>query len=115
MIRDPGQMKDRIRIEEPTTTRDAAGGQSTTWAPIAHAGGTVWARRLTEKAVEAFAGSALVGKVEIGFAIRYWPDHGLGQTHRFVHDGRTFNITSVVESERRVELVLLGQSGANRG
>lgn len=108
-------MKDRIRIEAPTHTRGATGGQATTWAPIARGGGTLWARRLTEKAVEAFAGAALVGKVEIGFAIRYWPAHGLGQTHRFVHDGRVYSISSVVESERRQELILLGTSGVNRG
>jgi SPP1 family predicted phage head-tail adaptor len=114
-FKDPGAMKDRIRIEAPTHTRGATGGQATTWAPIAHAGGTVWARRLTEKGVEAFAGAALVGKVEIGFAIRYWPGHGLGQTHRFIHDGRTYSVSSVVESERRQELVLLGTSGVNRG
>lgn len=114
-MRDPGQMKDRILIEQPTNTRDTTGGQSTTWAPIAHASGTVWARRLTEKAVETFAGAALLGKVEIGFAIRYWPAHGLDKLHRFTHDGRVFSITSVIESERRAELILLGTAGTNRG
>lgn len=115
-FKDPGAMKDRIRIEAPTNTRDATGGQgATTWTPIAHAGGTVWARRLTQKAVEVFAGAALLGKVEIGFAIRYWPAHGLTQLHRFVHDGRVYSISSVIETEHRAELVLLGTSGANRG
>lgn len=114
-FRDPGAMKDRILLEQPVKTRDATGGQVTTWAPIAHAGGTVWARRLTEKGVEAFAGAALIGKVDIGFAIRYWPAHGLTQETRFTHDGRVYNISSVVESERRQELVVLGSSGANRG
>ena len=114
-FKDPGAMKDRIRLEAPTSTRSATGGQSTTWAPIAHGGGTLWARRLTEKAVEAFAGAALLGKVEIGFAIRYWPAHGLDQLHRFIHDGRTYSVSSVVESERRQELILLGTSGANNG
>jgi SPP1 family predicted phage head-tail adaptor len=114
-FKDPGAMKDRVLIEAPTSVQDATGGQVTNWAPIAHGGGTLWARRLTEKGVEAFAGGALIGKVEIGFAIRYWPAHGLSPLHRFTHEGRVFNITSVVESERRQELVLLGSAGANRG
>lgn len=114
-MRDPGQARERILIEAPTTTQDATGGVSTTWAPITHGGGTLWARKLSEKGVETFAGAALLGKVEAGFAIRYWPAHGIDQEHRFTHAGRVYNIISVVESEHRAELVLLGISGANRG
>jgi len=108
-------MRDRILIEKPTTVQDATGGVVTTWAPIARGGGTLWARKLTEKGLEAFAGNRLLGKVDAAFAIRYWPAHGLDALHRFTHDGRVFNIASVVESEHRTELVLLGTSGANRG
>jgi head-tail adaptor len=115
MMRDPGQMRERITIEVPTTVQDATGGHSTTWAPIAHGGGTLWARKLTEKAVEAFSGSRLLGKVEAAYAIRYWPGHGLGALHRFVHQGRVYSMVDVVESEHRQELVLLGTAGANRG
>jgi SPP1 family predicted phage head-tail adaptor len=114
-MRDPGQMRERILIEAPTNVRDGTGGQTTTWAPIAHGGGTLWARKLTEKGLEAFAGAALLGKAEVAFAIRYWPTHGLTQMHRFTFAGRIYNIASVVESEHRTELVLLGMSGANRG
>ena len=114
-MRDPGLMRERILIEQPTTTRDATGGAVTTWAPIAHGGGTLWARKLSEKGLEVFAGAALIGKVEIAFAIRYWPAHGLGPMHRFAFKGAVYNIGSVVESEHRQELVLLGTSGANRG
>lgn len=110
-MRDPGQMQDRLLLERPVKTPDATGGESVTWATVR----TVWARRLSEKGVETFAGAALLGKVEAGFAIRYWPAHGLDQEHRFTHAGRVYNISSVVESERRTELVLLGTSGANRG
>jgi SPP1 family predicted phage head-tail adaptor len=113
--KDPGMMKDRILIERPVNTRDDTGGQVTTWAPMTHAGGTVWARRLTEKAVETFSGAALLGKIDLGFAIRYWPGHALDQMHRFTHEGRVFNVSSVVESERRQELILLGTAGANSG
>ena len=62
-----------------------------------------------------FAGAALLGKVEIGFSIRWWKDHGISQMHRFTHQGRVYNIASAVEAERHTELVLLGTSGANRG
>ena len=114
-MRDAGQFKDRILIERPTTVQDGTGGVSTSWAPIAHGGGTLWARQLTEKGLEAFSGNRLLGKVEAAFAIRYWPGHGLDALHRFTHAGRVFNVVSVVESERRQELVLLGTAGANRG
>lgn len=104
-------MKDRILIEEPTITRDETGGQVKGWKPVR----TVYARRLSEKGVETFSGQALLGKVEIGFAIYYRPDHGITQRHRFTFQGKHFNISSVTESEWRTELVLLGTAGANRG
>lgn len=112
-MRDPGQMKDRLRIERPVTVQSATGGSSTTWQAVR----TVAARRLTEKGVEAFAGARLLGKVELAFAIRWWPRHGVDALHRFVNieDGRIYNITSVVESERHAELVLLGHAGTNVG
>ena len=108
-------MRERITIEAPTATRDGTGGEVTTWAPIAHGGGTLWARKLSEKGLEVFAGAALLGKAEVAFAIRYWPANGLSQMHRFTFQGKVYNIASVVESEFRKELVLLGMSGANRG
>lgn len=110
-MRDRGQMQDQILIEEPTITRDDTGGQVKGWRKVK----TVWARRLTTKAVETFAGQAMLGKVEIGFSILYWPNHGITQRHRFTFDGAVFNISSVVEAERRTELILLGTSGANDG
>ena len=110
-MRDRGQMQDQILIEEPTITRDDTGGQVKGWRTVKK----VWARRLTTKAVETFAGQALLGKVEIGFSILYWPNHGIGLRHRFTFDGAIYSISSVVEAERRTELILLGTSGANRG
>lgn len=110
-MQDPGRMTERIALQSPVQGKGAAGGATLTWAPLR----TVWARKLSEKGVETFAGAALLGKVEIGFAIRYWPDHPLDQRHSFLYQGRHFNISSVVESERRTELVLLGTAGANRG
>lgn len=114
-MRDPGQLNERILIERPTTAQDATGGVATTWAPIARAGGTLWARKVTEKGVEVLAGARLLGKVDAAFAIRYWPGHGLDALHRFTHAGRVFNVVGVVETERRQELVLFGTAGANRG
>lgn len=112
-MRDPGLMKDRIRIERPVTAQDATGGTATTWQTVR----TVAARRLTEKGLEAFAGARLLAKVELAFAIRWWPQHGVDALHRFVNveDGRIYNIASVVESERHTELVLLGHAGTNVG
>lgn len=112
-MRDPGAMKGRLRIERPVTVQDATGGASTTWQAVR----TVAARRLTEKGVEAFAGARLLGKVELAYAIRWWPGHGIDALHRFVdlRDQRIYNIVSAVESEHHWELVLMGTAGSNRG
>lgn len=112
-MRDPGGLKARIRIERPITVQDATGGVVTTWQTVR----TVYARRLTEKGLEAFSGSRLLGKVEVAYAIRWWPDHGIDQLNRFVdlRDQRIYNVVSAVESERRWELVLMGTAGANGG
>jgi head-tail adaptor len=107
-------MKDRLRIESPVTVQDATGGTSTTWQTVR----TVPARRLTEKGLEAFAGARLLGKVDIAYAVRWWPgSDAVDQLHRFVdlRDNRIFNIVSAVESEHHWELVLMGTAGANRG
>lgn len=112
-MRDPGAMKDRIRIDRQVTVQDGTGGVSTTWEAVR----TVSARRLTEKGVETFAGARLLGRVELAYAIRWWKDHGIDAMHRFVdlRDNRIYNIVSAVESERHWELVLMGTAGANRG
>ncbi len=110
-MRDPGSMNERITLQAPVQGKGAAGGTTLSWTPLR----TVWARKLSEKGVEVFAGAALLGKVEIGFAIRYWRGHPLDQRHSFLFQGRHFNISSVVESERHTEIVLLGTAGANRG
>lgn len=112
MLYDPGEMRERILIQKPVITRDDTGGQVTTWQDVKPA---VWARRLTTRAMETFAGQALLGTVEIGFSIRYWPNHGIGQRHRFTFNGTIYSISSVVEADRRVELIILGTSGANLG
>lgn len=109
---DAGRLDERILLQRPSTTQTASGARSApTWQGI----NTVWARRLTERGVELFAGQALIGKTEIGFAIRYFSGHNLDATCRFVFDGRSYNIAAVVESIRHQELVLLGSAGANDG
>ena len=114
-MRDQGQARERITIEAPTTTQDATGGAVTTWAPIAHGGGTLWARKLSEKGLERFAGARHLATAEVAFAVRYWPAHGLSALNRFQWAGKVWNVISVVETEHRAELVLVGTSGSNRG
>jgi head-tail adaptor len=114
-MRDQGQARERITIERPTTVQDATGGTTTTWLPIVRGGGTLWARKLSEKGLERFAGARLIATVEVAVAVRYWPAHELDALCRFVLGGRVYNVASVVETEHRAELVLLGTAGANCG
>lgn len=111
-MRDPGEMRERIELQRPIQTRGPGGGPATGFETLRP---NVPARKLTERGLEVFAGARFIGKVEMGVAIRYWPGHGLDARHRFFHEGRIFNIVSVVESERRSELILLGTAGANDG
>lgn len=110
-MRDPGEMRHRIALEAPVASRDAAGGAVTNFVPLR----TVPARKLTERGVEAFAANVTLGKVEIGFAIRWWPGWPLDARHRFIFQGRIFNIVSAIESEHQVEIVVLGVAGSNSG
>ena len=112
----PGTLTERLLIEAATTTVSATGARTITWAPIARgASGVVWGRKLSERGVELFAGDALLGKVETGFAIRWWSGHGLTPQHRLTWRGTVYSIAAVVESQRKQELVLLATTGVNRG
>lgn len=110
-MQDPGRMTERITLQAPTQSKGAGGGAVTTFAPLR----TVWARKLSERGVETFAARLTLAKVEIGFAIRYWTGHPLDARHRFIYQGKVYNIVSAIESERHTELVVLGVSGANLG
>jgi SPP1 family predicted phage head-tail adaptor len=101
----------RILIERPEEVRSATGAVSTTWGQVAD----VWARRLTEKGVEAFTGSALLGKVEVGFAILNPTMFTVDEKMRVTYKGRIYSLASAVETIDRKELILLGTAGANRG
>ena len=112
----PGQLVERLLIESASVAVSTTGSRTTTWAPIARgSSGVVWGRKLTERGVELFAGDALLGKVEIGFAIRWWSGHGLTPQHRLTWRGTVYSITAVIESQRKQELILLVTAGVNRG
>lgn len=113
---EPGTLTERLLIEAPSVAVSTSGSRTTTWAPIARgASGVVSGRKLTERGVEVFAGHALLGKVEIGFAIRWWASHGLTPQHRFTWRGTVYSIVAVIESQPKVELILLATAGLNRG
>ena len=111
-MQDPGAMTEQITLQAPVQGKGTGGGPTTSWVDLRT---NVWARKLSERAVEVFAANTTLAKAEVGFAIRWWPDSPLDARHRFLYGGRIFNIVSVVESERRTEIVVLGVAGANRG
>lgn len=109
-----GQYDQRIALQrrDPLLdTRDASGGLVPGFVDVR----AVWARKLTERGVEAFAGQALLGVVEVGFSIRNAPDLQLDQRSRFDWGGRWYNILSVTVAEGRAELILLANTGRGNG
>ena len=84
----------RILIERPMEVRSATGAVSTAWETVRE----VWARRLTEKGVEAFTGAALLGKVEVGFAILNSREFTVDEKMRVTYAGRIYSLASAVET-----------------
>lgn len=84
-----------IVIEGLTETRDSYGGVIATWATVA----TVWAKVPQLTGREYWTARTVSAEAEALFEIRpgFQP---APKTHRIVHDGDTYDITSVSEIGR---------------
>lgn len=89
----------RITLQRASSTQDAGSGESvTSWSDLA----TVWASRRRASARETLAAAEISGEVSDVFEIRYdsaWSD--LDVRDRLIFEGRTYEITSVDEIQRR--------------
>lgn len=107
-----GLMDTLITVEAPTASIDATGGEVVTWATVA----TPWARRLSQKGREFYAGSTLVGSADAGFQFRIQSAlANMDQRWRIVHQGVIWNIASIDRAIRAEHYTVLCSSGANRG
>jgi len=86
-----GRMRHRIRIEQPVSTPDGAGGSSVTWTEIA----TAWAALRPLSADEIVDGDGLAQRITHDVVLRFRP--GVTAAMRFVSNGRVFALRSVMD------------------
>lgn len=98
----PGALNQRVVLSRATFEQDEIGQMVEAWAPLA----TVWAAVEPQAGREFIAGGAGQSELTTKVRIRYRP--GITSADRVSHNGKTYNIASVVDyrSARR-ELVLM--------
>lgn len=92
----------RVRIEQHTTARDAAGQPTASWSEVA----TVWADVRLLGGLESIKAGAVTEKVRASIRIRTRP--GLDSGMRVVHGAKVYQIEAVLpnlEDRRTVDLV----------
>ncbi len=107
---DAGAMRHQVRIEQRSTTQDAAGEPVNTW--------TLFAERRAElvraPGREIWASAQRNGRVPVVFRLRYLA--GVLPQMRLVFDGRTHNILSAVDQAgREEELVIAAEELVEAG
>lgn len=108
-------MRHRITFQSRATTRDAEGGQSTTWSDVL----TVWAALEPSFGKELLAAQAMNIDQPSTITVRW--QSALADTKtvcamRVVYDTRIFNIHSAMNQEERNRvLVLIASEGLNNG
>ena len=97
-----GHFDQRVTLERFTATQDSTGQMIEAWAPLA----SVWAAVEPQAGREFVAAGAQQSELTTKIRIRHRP--GITSADRVTHDGRVYNIASVVDyrSARR-ELVLM--------
>ena len=98
----PGDLDQRVTLERFTSEQMDDGQMVDTWAPLA----TVWAAVEPQAGREFVAAGAMQAELTTKVRIRYRA--GITSADRVIHDGKTYNIASVIDyrSARR-EMVLM--------
>ncbi|MBP9863350.1 MAG: phage head closure protein [Kofleriaceae bacterium] len=99
-----GPLRDQIEVLEQRNTRDAGGGTTVTWEPVATVAGRVDPLTSRERMINAQSQGRTTARV----TLRYFP--GLSVRHKLAKvetdSRRTFDILGVINpDERRVEHV----------
>ncbi|OAN53892.1 hypothetical protein A6A04_13450 [Paramagnetospirillum marisnigri] len=97
---DAGRLDRRVTIQALTTSSDALGGVTETWADLA----TVWAQFLPGAGKEAYSAAAVHAEAQARFRIRWRSD--VTTVHRVIYDGKAWDILAVDEIGRREGLEL---------
>lgn len=96
-----GQLRDRLTLQSVTTTQDAYGAYTETWADI----GTVWGRNVVRWGKESEYGHQTEGVQRYEFEVRY--RSGITPKDRVVWDSRTFDIIAVRNLDGRKKYLQL--------
>ena len=98
----PGDLDQRVVLERFTSEQDDTGQMIDTWVTL----GTVWAAVEPQAGREFIAAGAQQSELTTKIRIRHRP--GITSGDRVTHDGRVYDIQSVIDyrSEKR-QLVLL--------
>lgn len=100
MIR-PGEMRERVRVEQPTSTTNSLGEAVMSWSTFAER----WAAINGVSAGEALEGGQQETRVTHRVRMRYL--EGLTQQMRLIWRGRTLHIASLLEYANRSEHVMV--------
>lgn len=90
-----GGLRQRITIQSPTVSRDAAGGFAESWS----AGVEHWAYVEPVRGQEQFSDDAMGARQQWRIIVRAEVEPAV--TDRIVYDGKTLGITSVLDPDQR--------------
>jgi SPP1 family predicted phage head-tail adaptor len=106
----PGDLRYQITIQQKTTVQNSFGEGTDTWTTVA----TVFAAVDPLRGQEYLEARRLQADIDVRFRIRYRA--GLTPAMRVLHDGRYFNIESVIHvKELRREIQLMCRELINDG
>ena len=110
-----GQLRKRVLVQSRSSSPDAIGGQSTTWADLK----TIWAEVTALSGRELMLAQTIAAEVTHEINCRYDPvfaDPRTVAAYRIVYNGRRFNIHGVQnEDERNRRITLQASEGLNDG
>jgi len=113
---DAGRAGHRIRIEQKSVTRAAAGDEIISWVNVITdtADNAIWAEVWPLKGREFFAAQQTQYAADVRFRVRYRTD--IGQAHRVIWDNEPYDIISVVDvGAGRHTVEILASSGIRNG
>lgn len=97
-----GRLRHRVTLQQLTQVPDGGGGYTEDWTDVA----TVWAAVEPLRGQERYEAQQVQATLSHRITIRYRA--GVEPSMRVVHDGRVFNVLSVIDpQERHRELQLL--------
>ena len=99
-----GKLRHRIRIVQPDTTQDTAGGVSQNDVNVLC---TTWATVQALTGVEKFAAHEFISQVTHAIYLRYRTDFIIDASMNVQYNGRTFKVECVLDPDERHKMLQL--------